>query len=48
LGLVEAGCGTSVQSVPNPPQVAFLPQTFQPPENCLLAINASTTNFTVQ
>lgn len=35
LGMLEAGCGTSVQSVPNPPQVAFLPQTFQPPENCL-------------
>src|SRR5580692_6820162 len=33
--MLEAGCGTSVQSVPNPPQVAFLPQTFQPPENCL-------------
>lgn len=35
LGLLEVGCGTTVQSVPNPPQVAFLPQTFQPPESCL-------------
>jgi hypothetical protein len=31
----EPGCSTQVQSTPNPPQVQFLPQQFQRPENCL-------------
>jgi hypothetical protein len=35
LCLLEAGCGTQVQSVANPPQVSFNPQAFQPPQNCL-------------
>ncbi|MFY9804557.1 MAG: hypothetical protein WA211_20035 [Candidatus Acidiferrales bacterium] len=35
LAILELGCGTQVQSVPNPPQVAFRPQPFQRPENCL-------------
>jgi hypothetical protein len=33
--LLEAGCGTQVQSVANPPQVSFNAQAFQPPQNCL-------------
>jgi hypothetical protein len=35
LALLELGCGTQVQSNPNPPQVAFRPQPFQRPEKCL-------------
>ena len=35
LALLELGCGTQVQSNPNPPQVGFKPQAFQRPENCL-------------
>src|SRR5260370_18024896 len=35
LCLLEAGCGTQVQSVVNPPQVSFNAQAFQPPQNCL-------------
>ncbi|MFZ3216506.1 MAG: hypothetical protein WA192_10645 [Candidatus Acidiferrales bacterium] len=35
LCLLQLGCGTTVQSVPNPPQVQFKPQAFQRPENCL-------------
>jgi hypothetical protein len=33
--LLNAGCSTSVQSVPNPPVVGFKPQPFQRPEACL-------------
>lgn len=32
---LELGCGSQVQSVPNPPQVAFNAQPFQRPEKCL-------------
>lgn len=32
---LEPGCGTQVQSTPNPPVVQFQPQQFQRPENCL-------------
>lgn len=35
LCLLALGCGSQVQSVPNPPQTTFKPQAFQPPENCL-------------
>src|SRR5260370_9964407 len=35
LCLLEAGGGTQVQSVVNPPQVSFNAQAFQPPQNCL-------------
>jgi hypothetical protein len=35
LCLLELGCNTQVQSVTNPAQVAFKPQAFQRPENCL-------------
>src|SRR4029077_13760300 len=35
LCFFEAGCGTQVQSVANPPQVSFNAQAFQPPQNCL-------------
>src|SRR5260370_8409613 len=35
LCLLEFGCGTQVQSVPNAPQVSFKTQAFQPPQNCL-------------
>ena len=35
LTVLQVGCGTQVQSVPNPPQVQFRPQAFQRPESCL-------------
>jgi len=35
LCMLGIACGSQVQSVPNPPEVGFLPQQFQPPENCL-------------
>jgi hypothetical protein len=35
LCLLEQGCGTQVQSIANAPQVAFIPQQFEPPEHCL-------------
>jgi hypothetical protein len=33
--VLNASCGTQVQSVPNPPVVGFKPQPFQRPEACL-------------
>jgi hypothetical protein len=35
LCVIQLGCGTQVKTTQNAPQVAFRPQPFQRPENCL-------------